>query len=80
MGSYYALKGHHASSHRGIALVESTQINWFSRRSGGGGLKGLSEYHSSETAIEAARREASGPDKRATFTNIYSKERAEQQL
>jgi hypothetical protein len=33
--SYYALKGHPASSQRGIILVESTQIRSFSRRSGG---------------------------------------------
>ncbi len=38
------------------------------------GLKGLSDYHSNETAVEAARRGASGLNKRATLTkNIYSK-------
>jgi hypothetical protein len=84
MGSYYALKGHPASSLRGIILVESTQISWFLRQSGGGGwsgraiaqrrprvsklgLKGLCDYHSSETAVKAARWEASGPTKRATL-------------
>ncbi len=36
-GSYYALKGHPVSSQRGIILVESTQIRWFLRQSGGGG-------------------------------------------
>jgi hypothetical protein len=56
-------------------LVESTQIRWFLRRlSRGGwsgraiaqprvskpGLKGLSDYHSNEIAVEAARWEARG--------------------
>jgi hypothetical protein len=56
---------------RGIILVESTQIRWFSRSSRGGwssrvaaqhrprvsklGLKGLSDYRSNEIAVEAAR-------------------------
>jgi hypothetical protein len=57
---------------RRIVVVESTQIRWFSRRSGGGGwsgravaqqrqrfskigLKGLSDYFSNETVVEAAR-------------------------
>ncbi len=31
------------------------------------GLKGLSDYHSNEMAVEAARWEASGPNKRATL-------------
>ncbi len=31
-------------------------------------LKGLSDYHSNEMAVEPARREASGPNKRATLT------------
>jgi hypothetical protein len=35
--SYYALKGHPASSQRGIILDESTQIRWFLRQSDGGG-------------------------------------------
>ncbi len=34
------LKGHPASSQRGIISVESTQIRWFSRQSGGGGWSG----------------------------------------
>jgi hypothetical protein len=38
------------------------------------GLKGLSDYHSNEMAVEAARRKASGPNGRAILTNIYSKE------
>ncbi len=67
------LKGHPTSSQRGIIFVESTQIRWFLRRSGGGdwsgravvqwrprvsklGLKGLSDYHSNEMAVEADRR------------------------
>ncbi len=78
-------------------MVESTQIRWFLRQSGGGGqsvrdiaqqrpkvsklgLKGLSDYHSNETAVEAVRREASGPNKGLLILNIYSKERAGQQL
>ncbi len=40
MGSYYTLKGHPASSQRGIILVKSTQIRRFSRQSGGGGWSG----------------------------------------
>ncbi len=80
-GSYNALTGHPASSQRGIILVKSTQIRWFTRRPGEGGwsgraiaqqrprvsklgLKGLSDYHSNDMAVEAARREASGPNKK----------------
>jgi hypothetical protein len=44
------------------------------------GLKGLSDYHSNETAVEAARWEASGPNKGLLSQNIYSKERTGQQL
>jgi hypothetical protein len=40
MGSYYALKGYSVSRQRRIILVESTQIRWFLRRSGGGGWPG----------------------------------------
>ncbi len=71
-------------------MVESTQIRWFSRQSGGGGwfgtavtqrrprvsklgLKGLSEYHFNETAVEAARWGASGPNKTATLTECLLK-------
>jgi hypothetical protein len=43
-------------------------------------LKGLSDYHSNETAVEAARWEASGLNKGLLSQNIYSKERAGQQL
>jgi hypothetical protein len=67
-----------------IILVNSTQIRWFSRWSGGEGwtgraisqrrlrvskleLKGLSDYHSNETAVQAARQETSGPNKRTTL-------------
>jgi hypothetical protein len=32
------------------------------------GLKGLSDYHSNEMAVEAARQGASEPNKRATLT------------
>jgi hypothetical protein len=39
------------------------------------GLKGLSNYHSNETAVEAARRGASGPGKRATPTTCLLKKR-----
>ncbi len=39
-GSFYALKGHPASSQRGVNLVKSTQIRWFWRRSGRGGWSG----------------------------------------
>jgi hypothetical protein len=62
-------------------LVKSTQIRWFSRRSGEGGwssravaqrrprvsklgLKGLSDYHYNETAVEAARRGTIGLDEK----------------
>jgi hypothetical protein len=65
---------------KGIILVKSTQIWWFSKWSGRGGwsgraiaqrrprvsklgLKGLSDYHSNETALEAARQGASEPNK-----------------
>jgi hypothetical protein len=82
---------------RGIILVKSTQIKWFSRQSGIEcwssraivqkrprvsklGLKGLSDYHSIETAVETARREASMPNKGQLSRNIYSKERAGEQL
>jgi hypothetical protein len=44
------------------------------------GLKGLSDYCSSEIAVEAARWGASEPDKRATLTKSLLKERAGQQL
>ncbi len=37
------------------------------------GLKGLSDYHSNETAVEAARRGASGPNKRATLIKYLLK-------
>ncbi len=39
------------------------------------GLKGLSDYCSSETSVEAARREASGPNKRATLTKYLLNKR-----
>jgi hypothetical protein len=35
--------------------------------------KGLSDYHSSETVVEAARREASGPNKRSTLMTYLLK-------
>ncbi len=71
-------------------MVESTQIRWFFRLSGGGGwsgravaqwrpkvsklgLKGLSDCHSNETTVEAARGEASGPNKRATLKTFLLK-------
>jgi hypothetical protein len=39
------------------------------------GLKGLSDYHSNEMAVEAARRETSGPNKRATLTkHLFKRE------
>jgi hypothetical protein len=46
------------------------------------GLKKLSEYHSNETAVEAARQEASGPNEGLLSRNMsmYSKERAGQRL
>jgi hypothetical protein len=34
---------------------------------------GLSDYHSNETAVEAARRGTSGPNKRATLTTCLLK-------
>jgi hypothetical protein len=37
------------------------------------GLKGLSDYLSNETAVEAARRGARGPNKRATLTTCLLK-------
>ncbi len=67
-------------------MVKPTEIRWFSRPSGGGGwshravaqcrprvLKGLSDCYSNETAVEAARWEASGPNKRATLTRYLLK-------
>ncbi len=54
---------------RGITLIESTQ-----------GLKGLSNCHSNETAVEAARRGPVGSNKNLLSRNIYSNERAGQQL
>ncbi len=39
------------------------------------GLKGLSDYHSNETAVEAARRGANGPNKRATLTTCFTQKR-----
>jgi hypothetical protein len=39
------------------------------------GFKGLSDYHSNEMAVEAARREASGLNKRATLTKQPLKKR-----
>jgi hypothetical protein len=73
-------------------LVEFTEIRWFLRRSGGGGLsgrakvqqrprvsnlrlKGLSDYHSNGIAVEAARQEATGPNKRAALTKHLLKKR-----
>ncbi len=44
------------------------------------GLKGLSDYHSNETAVEAAGREARGPNKGLISQNIFSEERAGQQV
>ncbi len=86
MGSYYAIKGHSAASQRGIILVESTQIRWFSRLSGRGRLvrrprvsklrlKGLSDAHSNETAVEAAIQGACVLNKRATLTTCLLKKR-----
>jgi hypothetical protein len=40
------------------------------------GLKRLSDYYSSEIAVEAARLEASRPNKRATLTECFLKEKA----
>jgi hypothetical protein len=39
------------------------------------GLKGLSNYHSNETVVEAARWGASGLNKRATLTEYLLKKR-----
>ncbi len=39
------------------------------------GLKGLSDYYTSEIAVEGARWKASGPNKRATPTNYLLAER-----
>jgi hypothetical protein len=75
---------------KGITLIESTEIRWFSRWSGGGSWSGraeaqrrprlsklrakrLSDYHSSEAVVEAARRGASGLNKRATLTTYLLK-------
>ncbi len=83
---------------KGIILIKSTQIRWFSRWSGRGGwsggaeaqqrlrvsnlrTKGLSDYHSNETVVEAARWGTSGLNKRATLTTcLLKKGRAEKQL
>jgi hypothetical protein len=43
-------------------------------------LKGLFDYHSNEIAVKAARREAGGLNKGLLSRNIYSKERAGQQI
>jgi hypothetical protein len=54
------LKGHSASSQRRIILVKSTQIRWFSRRSGGEGWSGravalvLDQQKISKTILEKA--------------------------
>jgi hypothetical protein len=37
--------------------------------------KGLSDYHSSVTVVEAARQGANGPNKRATLTTYLLKKR-----
>ncbi len=72
---------------KGITLIESTQIRWFSRWSGRGGraeaqrrprvsklrAKGLFNYHSNEIVVEAVRWGASGPNKRATLTTCLLK-------
>jgi hypothetical protein len=43
--------------------------------------KGLSDYHSRETVVEAARRGASGPNKKGYSYNMFTqKRRAEKQL
>jgi hypothetical protein len=47
--------------------LTSTAIAQQSSRVSKLGLKGLSDYHSNEIAVEAARRGASGPNKRATL-------------
>jgi hypothetical protein len=76
---------------KGITLIESTQIGWFSRWSGGGGWSGrtkLSGGQESQTkgqgtvrlplkwaTAEAARQGASGPNKRATLTTYLLKEK-----
>ncbi len=44
------------------------------------GLKGLSDYYSSEIAVEATRWEDSGLNKRATLKENLIKKRAGQQL
>ncbi len=79
-----------------IILIESTQIRWFSRLSGGEGwssraeaqqrprvsklmAKGLSDYHSNETVVEAARPGASGPNKGLLSRHVYLKRSAEKQ-
>ncbi len=71
-------------------MVKSTQIRWFSRRSGREGwsgraiaqrrprvsklgLKGLYDCYSNETAVEAARRGASGPNKKGCSHEIFTK-------
>ncbi len=75
-------------------MVESTQIRWFSRRSGGGGwsgralahrrprvsklrLKGLSDYHSNEPAVEAAILGPCGLKKGYSHNMFTQKRRAE---
>ncbi len=72
-----------------ISLIESTQIRWFSIRSGGGGWSGrakLSGGQESQTKgqgtgqlppqwaiAKAARRGARGPNKRTTLRTIHKK-------
>jgi hypothetical protein len=82
---------------KGIILIESTQIRWFSRWSGGVGwsgrfeaqwrprisklrAKGLSDYHSNEIVVEAARWGPVGPIKRLVSRHVNSKRGADMQL
>ncbi len=79
-------KGDHLGRVRPDQMVLE-MIRWFSRaiaqqrsRVSKLGLKGLSDYYSNEMAVGTARREASGPNKKATLMKHLLKERAGQQI
>jgi hypothetical protein len=73
---------------KGIMLVKQAGGGWSSKvvaqqrpRVSKLGFKGLSDYHSNETVVEAARQGASEPNKKGYAHGISTqKERAGQQL
>jgi hypothetical protein len=69
-----------------LEMTRQGRLVWWSRSSAEAkslklGLKGLSDYHSNEIAVKAARRGASGLNKKCYSHGISTqKERAGQQL